>query len=566
MHISNPIYVFFKRVATSKEFVASIIFTFVFVVLEAYILNIPYYDIWVKELFFRVHMYYYLFISIVLTLLSIGLMLVGVWLTLVSNKIWMICFSLLFVASVSIEYSYYKTLGHFSTPIDWFIALKTTEEQRKEIISVNAYLGSIPIVICYLIFIFFFHAKEKEQIKHLNKIQLFYICTAFIVFGKPTFTNEIFFAPSFSSSLITAVSYPRYLYENKANKREQLSNIKTNDKLPSNNIVLIIDESVRGDHSNFYDYPRQITPDILWQLKKEHYLVNWKECVSGTTLSSTSSYLLLTGIPNSCLPDKKYYSRQVPNIYQYAKSSGYKTYFLDGQLNEYWNGNKIDQLFIDNYLGVNNFDYKGVYSIDSLIAEKIKDILNDTTSRHFIWTQKAGVHAPYEKKYPIEEAKWLPIAGYSQFTGNIIKDSISRSHRINSYDNALIYNSNTFWASLFSEGNKNNNAVFVYTSDHGQTLQDNGEIRSHGGSYKKEASVPLFMINIPKQFKVDTNFLPHHENIFPTLLDLMEFPNNERKFKYEKSLFKATYLDNKPRYSWYGDYFLYSHGGKIKYD
>jgi hypothetical protein len=46
---------------------------------------------------------------------------------------------------------------------------------------------------------------------------------------------------------------------------------------------------------------------------------------------------------------------------------------------------------------------------------------------------------------------------------------------------------------------------------------------------------------------LDTQYRASHTNIFATLLDLMQYPETERKFAYSTSLLKAKAADSKPR-------------------
>jgi len=115
------------------------------------------------------------------------------------------------------------------------------------------------------------------------------------------------------------------------------------------------------------------------------------------------------------------------------------------------------------------------------------------------------------------------------------------------YDEAITYNLESFFSTLFKDG-VTANTIYLYTSDHGQTLRENGSITSHCAETKPEANVPLLMIaqkaNLPI---VDTGYRASHNNIFATLLDLMQYPEAERKFAYSTSLLKTQAADSKPR-------------------
>jgi len=59
--------------------------------------------------------------------------------------------------------------------------------------------------------------------------------------------------------------------------------------------------------------------------------------------------------------------------------------------------------------------------------------------------------------------------------------------------------------------------------------------------------VPLFIIT-QSNLNADTSYPASHFNLFPTLLDLMNIPEQARRYSYALSLLKATSMDSAPRY------------------
>ncbi len=200
----------------------------------------------------------------------------------------------------------------------------------------------------------------------------------------------------------------------------------------------------------------------------------------------------------------------------------------------------------------------------SKFARQVREIVGKTTG-NFIWINKFGVHKPYEDSYPSSEKIWLPI---TEGEGRASLYTINRDPELlkNNYDNAIKFNLQSFFVTLLDAGLAKD-TFYVYTSDHGQTLSENGEIASHCSNTKNEAIVPLFIISDPKIIpKVDVNYKASHSNIFATLLDLMNFPNSERKYAYTLSLFKAKATDSQPRFYFAGDLHSRSLGGLYPFD
>src|SRR5574339_998571 len=118
---------------------------------------------------------------------------------------------------------------------------------------------------------------------------------------------------------------------------------------PSNNIVLIIDESIRGDHLSINGYTRETTPFLSLLEASEDSFYNWGLAAAGATCSYPSNTLILTGVR----PGTYEFDRTVryPTVFQYARAMGYETYYMDAQTSSLWNGlTDQDISFVDRWL------------------------------------------------------------------------------------------------------------------------------------------------------------------------------------------------------------------------
>jgi glucan phosphoethanolaminetransferase (alkaline phosphatase superfamily) len=160
---------------------------------------------------------------------------------------------------------------------------------------------------------------------------------------------------------------------------------------------------------------------------------------------------------------------------------------------------------------------------------------------------------------------WTPIS-FGDSSRGYYDPAADRQAIINDYDNAIHFNSRIFWTNLISE-TLSPKTIYVYTSDHGQTLGENGAVASHCGPGKNEATVPLFIIADPGlSVSADTTYPAAHVNIFATLLDLMDFPETSRSYSYAPSLLKAKGSDSVPRSYFVGDLHSSTFGQKYPYD
>lgn len=310
---------------------------------------------------------------------------------------------------------------------------------------------------------------------------------------------------------------------------------------PINNIVLIMDESLRGDHLSVNGYSRATSPYLEELAKQRELFHNWGIAVPGATCSNTSNGLMSIGAPiehgNLAIIYKH------PTIFQYAKAMGYRTFYIDVQTSYLWNGiNKNDLAYIDDWIKSTKFGENNITS-DFLAAENLREILDGSTG-NFIVVNKRGVHFLYENNYPPSAAVWTPTpvspADYET----------KPDQTVNAYDNAILYNVNGFFTQLFPDPKKLNeytkNTIYLYTSDHGETLYEEGSRVTHCTGTRQETRVPLIIFGkLPDQ--VDTAYRASHSNILPTMLDLMHTPAEARMYDYNLSLLKARAKDSKDR-------------------
>ncbi|HNA73058.1 MAG TPA: hypothetical protein PKW73_06955, partial [Candidatus Obscuribacter sp.] len=130
-----------------------------------------------------------------------------------------------------------------------------------------------------------------------------------------------------------------------------------------------------------------------------------------------------------------------------AKAMGYKTYYFDGQVSQLWNGKNSDISDYGEWITSKDWKSPNKFDIDAEIAEKINEITTASTG-NFIWINKVGVHKPYKNSYPNTETIWQPVSSDEDFT--VIYDKNEAKEKIeNEYDNAIKYNSNSFFRTLF---------------------------------------------------------------------------------------------------------------------
>jgi len=338
-------------------------------------------------------------------------------------------------------------------------------------------------------------------------------------------------------------------------KREAVAERAPTDEVPNNNIVFVIDESIRADHLSLNGYQRETTP-YLESLAKDGLLINWGTAVSGGTLSQVSYQLMITAsTPEMAETRSDDEINTLPTLFQFAKSRNYRTYIFEGQTHGYWGGNPDDLNYIDTLVSVDDLgahdlvdgsmvDYNDrredsmlkPWLIDGRIAEMVNGIFTRSAG-NLIVICKHGAHFPYEKNYVEAMAPWKPIHTMTEqyrLSAAELGDGLQ-----NSYDDAIAYNLDDFFRRLAPNyAALPNNTVIVYTSDHGESFFPNGR-SGHGTDAREQAMVPLFMMGL-RERQPDTAYPATHANIFSTLLDLMAVPGDARGYPYRPSLFATS--------------------------
>ena len=533
-----------------KIFFISIGFTLFFSLWETLVLGVFNYETY--SFYFRfisVFNYKYIAFLVAISLAHYFLLSLFIYATISSTKLPKTFLLVIFFIAILFEYGYANALGRFSETVDLEIAAFTTGSQKLGAILV--YLNWTSIVPCVALGLvsFLYKPKQFERSKLIFLIPLslslcFYSVMAikikkYLQIGPtlPTVAASNFFK--------TTVDYPISQLMKYRGKREEVRVEKSalSAQSAKKNIIFIVEEAVRADHMSLYGYERKTTP-YLEELARSGKIKKFKPAVSGATGSVASGLLLLTGMRIQDLPDTDQRLYKLPSIFQFAKAMGYKTHFFDGQTTTFWNGTSRDLEFVDVWLNEAYFldVTKNVWDIDFEIARKVKEITRSSKG-NFIWVWKKGVHYPYFDDFPITRAKYKPIS-YS------VQDRlVGREELVNTYDSGIAYNVDRFFSLLEEDFEDDSGNVMIYTSDHGESLLDDGITRTHGGKNREQAFVPLIMIGIDTA-KARSDVLASHENIFATLLDLMEVPKSARKYEYGNSLLDPNARFSAKRYYW----------------
>lgn len=278
------------------------------------------------------------------------------------------------------------------------------------------------------------------------------------------------------------------------------------------NIVWIIDCSVNGDFLSINNTKWKTTPFLK---SLESKMINRGVVASITNCSATSNIFLM-GVGNqSVIPDRNETLLKSPNIFAYAKSAGFNTAYLSAQSHDWQLHNYVtthDLEDIDYFHQPISAKERNPVFADSLLAKTVRKYLS-TPDRNFIYVLKSGVHFPWEDNYPQSD----PI------------QNSSLGERTTHYINALSWKTDNFFKILFEDLTILENSLFIYTSDHGQIIKEEGLYLTHCNTHNPEAAegrVPLFYIgeNLSSVHHHLALLEPqNHAELIPVTLHLMGY-------------------------------------------
>ena len=498
-------------------------------------------------------------ITVVYALGAIYLSFLFVLASLSSKWPYKIIYFAVFAFGILLEYGYSRAIGRFTNGFDVSVALSATADQQAY--AASTYIEPTSFLAIVVLGVMMWAGRTKWKATAgpgmlttvMVGIALFSVHLAFV---NPILFDRRFTGTSLSSLFLTSAEYFVYEPLSAPASRENVEAPAVVSQ-PKNNIVVIFDESVRGDHLSLNGYERRTTP-FLDELKQKKLLTNFGIAVSGATSSALSFDAFVSGATADDIAGKGFSTTKgMPLIFQYAKAMGYQTYYIDGQRTDYWAGGEGDVRFLDHFISsreivgpnwehekyidrgaidrIGSEDKVDPWELDAKIAETVKGIYAGSTG-NFIFVYKRGTHIPYQNAYPENATTWKPAYNWDDYYEIPSADKLKAV--INSYDNSIRYNIDGFFQSLATDySDLPNDTVIAYTSDHGESLYAQGAA-GHGGRSREEATVPMFLIGLKDQ-SVDTSFKASHANLFTSLLDLMDYPEAMRGHSYAISLFKA---------------------------
>jgi len=416
---------------------------------------------------------------------------------------------------------------------------------NKEQISLYVGFGFWFYEFCFFVFSFLFvwlFNKKSEKFLIYSKI-IFYSIVTFIIY----LFSQIFSNDAGNRHLPYNYIYSSYKYFTdykipknnsvKINIAEKYNfDFKKNDK--DLTIILVIGESARSDHFSLNGYFRDTNP----KLSLVNNLISFKNVYSCSAMTTPSVSCILTRANKNNL--KPIYNET--SIISIFKKLGFKTYWLGVPTEESFDFKPFYKLMknTDEHYFLNKKTLAN-YNSDLISIPYLEKILKDKTiSKKFIIIHTIGSHWPYTFLVEKEYLKYKPTCGINRWNAKNMEDDKVNDHissikkycdkpsLINSYDNSILYTDYFLNEVITTLDKSNDNAMFLYVSDHGQSLGENGYYLQGNEKIKEQMHIPMLFWSSEKfrktnkekieKIKNKTNNKLTHENIFHSLLDCLD--------------------------------------------
>ena len=232
-------------------------------------------------------------------------------------------------------------------------------------------------------------------------------------------------------------------------------------------IVLIVDESVRGDFIDLQG--RQNVTPYLASISSR--IIDFGHAASAHNCSDAGNAIMRLGADPRAMGRSGHNPIGNPSIWKYARRAGFESNYLDGQgvvptRLDFFNHEEIG--LIDHVIGFPSS--LPTHEVDYDVARRLAEVLERDVPQ-FVLANKRGPHFPYRWRYPETATVFEPVLE----AGARITDKTALE---NTYRNAIRWSVDGFFARLLPSLDLSE-TVLIYTADHGQNLLDDGMPVTH---------------------------------------------------------------------------------------
>lgn len=285
------------------------------------------------------------------------------------------------------------------------------------------------------------------------------------------------------------------------------------DKTRKNILVVVVGESGRAANYSLNGYARDTNRHLKQFAKDIMVFKNATACGTSTAVSVPCMFSMLGR--DNFIPGSASYLENVLDVFAY---NDYKVIWRENNSSCKGNCTRITtEVFCQDNT-----------CLDEVMQKDLKEKIRSIDDNIVLVLHQYGSHGPdYYLRYPKEFEIYKPVC-----ESEILKDC-SYEELVNAYDNSIVYNSYLAAEMLkdLSAFDDEYNIVVFYTSDHGESLGEDG-FYMHSGVYDRspayQKEVP-FWVWMPEKTKKNMNYSSvcltnqtkrqaSHDNLFHSML------------------------------------------------
>jgi len=412
------------------------------------------------------------------------------------------------------------------------LILYTNSNEIKEyFISYFGYYDLL-ILLYYLlltIILFLFNRIEKIRFTDLRLFSIL-ITTSILIFLHlvSRVNGRVPFYKVYPLGLITSI-------ENTLNKKNQYSkrNEYLNNKFITtysftNNqssgvydkVIIVLGESANKNYMGVYNSSLKTTP-FLSSISDELILLN---TISPATQTHFSIPIMFSNVDHTNLED----FLKTKSLITDFKLNRYRTFWIsnqEGSLSDFYGpvqsiANESDYSYFA------NLDYV-MAKPDEIILNNIKEKIAPFQKQMFV-INLMGSHRGYDKRYTSDVSLYK-----------------SPKNLVEEYENTIFYNDYILKNIFKLFNNKKEKVLIVYTSDHGETIDQKTGGHGYFNPYKDSVDVPLiFFSNIQNDRifeikKINTEHILNNESFY-SIVNYISYMHKEYLYSSSKIIFSQS--------------------------
>ena len=234
-------------------------------------------------------------------------------------------------------------------------------------------------------------------------------------------------------------------------------------------VVVVIGESARWDHFGVLGHGRPTTPRLqAEQAQGQLAAFRATACDTSTKLSLACMFVRAGGVmPGDGLHQRDEILEQP--VFAVLRTLGFSIdlFAMQGEAGFY---QRVHPDFYKLREVIAAEAGAGVPDLDGLLVPQVVRALEQRGSgRRAIVLHTKGSHYLYSRRYPAEQARWLPVCDMEH-------RFCSRDELLNAYDNSILYTDRVL-GELF-DVLRTKRALLLYTSDHGESIGENSHFHA----------------------------------------------------------------------------------------